>query len=42
MIPARRLVPFAAPSRHPLPERDPAIAQLTDDERAVVAAVWHG
>ncbi len=42
MIPARRLVPLAAPTRHPLPERVPAIAELAAGERAVVAAVWHG
>ncbi len=42
MIAARRLAPLAAPTRHPLPAHDPAIAALTADERAVVAAVWHG
>ncbi len=42
MIPARRLVPLGAPTRHPWPERDPAVAELAADERATVAAIWHG
>lgn len=42
MIPARRLVPRAALTRHPLPVDDPTIAALTPDERAIAVAVWHG
>jgi hypothetical protein len=38
----RRLAPRAQLTRRPLPIDDPTIAALTDAERRVAVAVWHG
>jgi hypothetical protein len=39
---ARRLAPRAQLTRKPLPIDDPTIVALTDAERRVAVAVWHG